>query len=332
MITIAGGGLAGLALGLALRRADVPVTVHEAGSYPRHRVCGEFLSGRGAAVLRDLGMSAALAGAVTHRSTVWFLGGRKIREAALPEPALGLSRFALDRALAEALVEAGGTLVTGSRQRPEPRDGLVWCAGRRPTRGRWIGLKMHVRGLAMAGDLEMHAGRNGYVGLAGIEDGRVNVCGLFRCDPRRPGRLPDYLRAGGLQELAARLERAESVSGSASAVAGFRLGWQPAVPGLLALGDAFGMIPPFSGNGMSMALEAADVARGPVADYARGRMSWDHARRAVGAGLRVRFARRLAAGLVLHPFLTSRLGRGVLAVTAPLRFPPFRVLLSTLRS
>ena len=44
-IEIIGGGLAGLSLGLALRRAGVPVTLYEAGSYPRHRVCGEFITG-----------------------------------------------------------------------------------------------------------------------------------------------------------------------------------------------------------------------------------------------------------------------------------------------
>ncbi|HZI32692.1 MAG TPA: NAD(P)-binding protein, partial [Candidatus Binatia bacterium] len=46
-ITIVGGGLAGLTLGIGLRRRDVPVTILEAGEYPRHRVCGEFISGRG---------------------------------------------------------------------------------------------------------------------------------------------------------------------------------------------------------------------------------------------------------------------------------------------
>jgi menaquinone-9 beta-reductase len=39
-IEIIGGGLAGLSLGRALARAGVPVTVYEAGNYPRHRVCG----------------------------------------------------------------------------------------------------------------------------------------------------------------------------------------------------------------------------------------------------------------------------------------------------
>ena len=53
-ITIVGGGLAGLALGVALRRNDVPVSVIEAGHYPRHRVCGEFISGEGLRVLDGL--------------------------------------------------------------------------------------------------------------------------------------------------------------------------------------------------------------------------------------------------------------------------------------
>ena len=46
-LTIVGGGLAGLTLGIALRQRGVPVTIWEAGHYPRHRVCGEFICGRG---------------------------------------------------------------------------------------------------------------------------------------------------------------------------------------------------------------------------------------------------------------------------------------------
>jgi NADPH-dependent 2,4-dienoyl-CoA reductase/sulfur reductase-like enzyme len=39
-ITIVGGGLAGLTLGIGLRQRSVPVTIQEAANYPRHRVCG----------------------------------------------------------------------------------------------------------------------------------------------------------------------------------------------------------------------------------------------------------------------------------------------------
>ena len=46
-ITIVGGGLAGLTLGIGLRQRGIPAEIFEAGTYPRHRVCGEFISGNG---------------------------------------------------------------------------------------------------------------------------------------------------------------------------------------------------------------------------------------------------------------------------------------------
>jgi 2-polyprenyl-6-methoxyphenol hydroxylase-like FAD-dependent oxidoreductase len=63
-ITIVGGGLAGLTLGIGLRRRGVPTTLWEAGHYPRHRVCGEFICRRGW-VLRELLERADAVGADT---------------------------------------------------------------------------------------------------------------------------------------------------------------------------------------------------------------------------------------------------------------------------
>ena len=59
-ITIIGGGLAGLTLGVALRAKKIPVLICEAGHYPRHRVCGEFINGKGLAVLQELGLMEGL--------------------------------------------------------------------------------------------------------------------------------------------------------------------------------------------------------------------------------------------------------------------------------
>ena len=39
-VTIIGGGLSGLCLGIGLRQRGVPVRIIEAGTYPRHKVCG----------------------------------------------------------------------------------------------------------------------------------------------------------------------------------------------------------------------------------------------------------------------------------------------------
>src|SRR5262249_37653299 len=106
-IEIIGGGLAGLSLGLALRRADVPVTLYEAGTYPRHRVCGEFITGLGVSTIARLGLESFVRDALRHHDVAWHLGEDAPRIQKLPSPALGISRWALDARLAEAFVRSG---------------------------------------------------------------------------------------------------------------------------------------------------------------------------------------------------------------------------------
>ena len=97
-ISIVGGGLAGLTLGIGLRQRRIPVTVWEAGGYPRHRVCGEFISGRGQAVLSRLGLRALFleAGATGAPDAVFFEGKRASPNRPVDPPALCLSRFTMD--------------------------------------------------------------------------------------------------------------------------------------------------------------------------------------------------------------------------------------------
>ena len=316
-VTIAGGGLAGLALGIALRRHDVPVVAHEAGMYPRHRVCGEFISGVTDETLERLGIDQVLASAESLQSVSWYLGSHRILASHLPVPAKGISRYHLDAALGQAFTGCGGHLVTRSRLRPEPAPGLVWSAGRLPARGRWIGLKCHVSGLPLESDLEMHLGRNGYVGLARVEGGKVNVCGLFRLESRLGGRgsvlLRNYLCAGGLSALAERFGSAVADPNSSAATAGFRLGWQKPPAMLAVVGDACGMIPPFTGNGMSMAFQSAESALEPLLAYAQGRHSWHDTVPLIRRQQKNRFRRRLRWAGMLHPFLTTRAGQVLLA-------------------
>src|SRR5688572_15234786 len=115
-ITIIGGGLAGLSLGIGLRQRGVPVTIFEAGKYPRHRVCGEFISGRGQRSLERLGLRDKLIQAGTHiAKTAAFLSGKISWRKELPESALCISRFVLDNLLAEEFCKLGGELKSGSR-------------------------------------------------------------------------------------------------------------------------------------------------------------------------------------------------------------------------
>jgi 2-polyprenyl-6-methoxyphenol hydroxylase-like FAD-dependent oxidoreductase len=248
---------------------------------------------------------------------------------------MGISRYRLDERLKERVVELGGVVVARSRQARKKSEGLVWAAGRVPRRGSWIGLKAHYHGLTVAADLEMHLGADGYAGLARVEDGRVNVCGLFRVDRTLAGQgselLDGYLRAGGNQVLADRLREAAIDVESFCAVAGFELGRQHAGQELCAIGDAESMIPPFTGNGMSMAFQAAELALDPLERWSRGGCSWDACVAEIREGLRRRFRRRLAAARALHPLLLRRGGRDVIESIAVAGLLPFRPLLSLVR-
>jgi menaquinone-9 beta-reductase len=334
-VTIAGGGLAGLSLAVALRRREVPVKVLESGSYPRHRVCGEFISGVTADTLKSLGIETCFADARHHRTIAWHDSGRVIHRGTLEEPALGISRFLLDERLRQLVAELGGIVLTGVRAQPTPQEGMVWTAGRRPFRGPWIGLKAHVRDIRPAADLEMHAGSNGYAGVAEIEDGWLNVCGLFRIDRSITATgadlLPAYLKRGGNNELADALRSARWREGSFSAVAGFKLGRQPPLPGLMALGDAQSMIPPFTGNGMSMAFQAAECAVAPLTSWSRGETAWQEAANTVSNAVAARFRRRLAVAQALHPILLATGGRSLLQSLAAARLLPFQPMLALVR-
>lgn len=333
---IVGGGLVGLSLAIALRLRGVPVVVREAGSYPRHKVCGEFVSGVTDAVLERLGVADCFEGYLPRQSLRWHSCGRVVVEDALPFPARAISRHRLDARLADRLVSLGGVLHTGARVTAVPGEGRVWAAGRPKQAGaRRIGLKAHVRGVDLRADLEMHSGRNGYAGLTEVEDGWTNVCGIFQVDRTVSGRgaalLPAYLDAGGNGALASALREAEWRDGSFSAVAGFAPGIQPGRAGELRLGDAAQMIPPFTGNGMSMAFETADAAVEPLAGWAAGDHDWQVACNAVRRAIFRRFRKRMVTAALIEPMITRETACSVLGGLAAARLLPFRPLLSLIR-
>jgi 2-polyprenyl-6-methoxyphenol hydroxylase-like FAD-dependent oxidoreductase len=91
------------------------------------------------------------------------------------------------------------------------------------------------------------------------------------------------------------------------------------------------MIPPFTGNGMSMALEGAEQAIQPAMDYAEGKISWDDASARSAAAQRRHFRRRMRLASMIHPVMTSRPGLKLLEMAASARLIPYGALYRFLR-
>lgn len=256
-LSIAGGGLAGLACGIRLQERGWQVTVHERQHYPLKKVCGEFLSPLGWRRVVALGAAALLPQAPALLRRARFYGGPQQHvDFALEPPAWGLSRSALDSALAARFRALGGDLREGSEVAAHSQAGPGWvlATGRPAVQGpsAWLGWKAYLTPdqappeLAQA-DLLMLPLAQGYAGLARIEDGRVSVALVAKA----PARLPELLASHPLlAALAPHLV-------AHAAVAGFAFSAHVAA-GYPRIGDARRVWPPVVGDGMSQALLAGE--------------------------------------------------------------------------
>jgi flavin-dependent dehydrogenase len=262
-------------------------------------------------VLSKLALDDALAraGATEARNARFYANDIAGGWQTLPQPALCLSRHALDAVLANTFRSLGGELREHARwSGASDAEGTVLASGRRPapTVGgwKWFGLKAHARGVTLSADLEMHLTDGGYVGLCRVENDTVNVCGLFRKrgamdEPTREWKA--RLAGASGSQLSERLRHAEWQDESCCAVAGLDLRPQrAAAAGECRIGDALTMIPPFTGNGMSMSFESAALAAEPLSRWSRGELDWVAARGEIARRCDETFASRLRWAGWLH--------------------------------
>ena len=109
---IIGGGLAGAAAAIDLARAGHRPLLLERETGAHDKICGEFLSGEAVIALAALGVDARGLGAVPI-IRVEINAGHRQAAAALPFPALSLSRRVLDVAMLGRAAAAGADVQRG---------------------------------------------------------------------------------------------------------------------------------------------------------------------------------------------------------------------------
>ena len=332
---ILGGGPAGSAAAIAIRRGGGDALVLERSRETGDALCGGFLSWRTLDRLAALGVEADRLNPRRITRVHLFAGGAQA-EAPLPFPALAVSRRRLDTRLLDAAeragawVERGGAIRTLDGLTAHLADGAVLSAdavflatgkhdlrgAQRPTPGPDDDPAMGVRIRLALPDvmrrrvedaIELHLFDRGYAGLAVQEDGSANLCLAVKRSRLREAGGPDALLDAIAAEATAFADRLAFRSGPSDAVANVPYGWRATtgVAGLFRLGDQAAVIPSLAGEGMGIAVASGcSAARAYLTGGANAAPGWQR-----------RFARR-AARPVTAAGLVRDLAEGPLATPA----------------
>jgi flavin-dependent dehydrogenase len=342
-IAVVGGGVAGSTAAALLARQGLGVILIEKGTFPRQRVCGEFLSPDGVDVLRRSGVWPQIEASQPQRTDGFALtAGRRHTRHRLPASGWGVSRWVLDRLLWEHAIRSGVVArerhtvaqITGDFQRgfalsvqpagrptTDLRARAVLCAtgrqGRprgqqrtpsRQARPRFVGLKAHIQGRALDRHVELYTVQHGYCGMVGLADGVTNLCCWVEAERiRRAGGTPQRFLAAALREnphLRRRLQGVEP-AGVTWTTTSYTYGRTaaPVVADVWNIGDCAAMVAPLTGDGMAMGLRTAELAATMMLEVFRRESPWDLATAEYWRRWQGEFAPRLRWGQGLEAVL-----------------------------
>jgi flavin-dependent dehydrogenase len=279
---VVGAGPAGSAAATLLAGCGRKVLLLDKDSFPRPKVCGEFLSADAVPSLERLGARDAVLRATAERMTrgTFHLPSGRAVPFALPEPAIGISRLCLDDLLARRARDAGADVRFGARvlaAAPAGTGGFVVRVVERSAEtfietravigawGRWDALDRSLdrgflrgspyfgwsrdyenAGPSLRGEVRLYLFAGGYCGLSRVEGGAINLAGVIS--------ETAWKRAGGGWSgvlLAARR--------SNPALDAALSGLAPGPVGFLGTGPVFFTAKPPVENGILMAGDAAGV-------------------------------------------------------------------------
>jgi len=289
-VIIVGGGLAGLTASIHLGRSGVRVMLIEKHRYPRHKVCGEYLSNEVRTYLESLGLQIPSAIPINTLQLTSRRGGELTVD--LPLGGMGISRYTLDNLLFQKALEVGveilfekveeinrigeGYEISTSVNRYRGRI-AIGAHGKRSSldkdlgrgfMGRssgWLAVKSHYRYDNWPDNLVgLHAFRGGYAGISKIESGHVNFCYLTTYKSFKEFGNIDSFTTSLVSEnsfLEEFLKEAVMVFKEPLSIAQISFHRKEVViDGMLMCGDSAGMIHPLCGNGMAMAIHSAKLA------------------------------------------------------------------------
>lgn len=297
-LAVLGGGPAGSAAAIVAARDHGRVLLLEKGTFPRQKVCGEFVSAEALGLLNGL-----LSREIEWKTPILKIGKTRIYlngrllETAVSPPASSITRFEMDAALWRSAQQAGATSIDSATVNTVEGEGpfeVRTTAGTFTARavidatGRWsnisrrasstaagnIGLKQHFAEASPSLSVDLYFFPGGYCGVQPISDHEINVSALVA--PRVAKTLDEVFALEPHLAL-----RSKGWKPTSEPVATFPLIFgkpSPVKRGLiLNAGDAAGFIDPFVGDGISMALHSGCMAAINACRFLKGDLTLEQA-------------------------------------------------------
>lgn len=355
-ITIIGGGLAGLVSAIHLSKAGLAVTLIEKNEYPKHKVCGEYVSNEVLPYLQQLGADPMTTGAKKISRFLLSTTHGKTTEAKLPLGGFGVSRYTLDHFLLQKAIQNNCTVLQDTVTdvhfendtfRVLTKDGqeltariVIGAFGKRSNmdvklerdfiknKSPFVAVKTHLKGDFPEDLVALHNFKGGYCGISMVENGNLNACYIANYKSFQQYKNIDAFREEVLfknPHLRVIFENTVPVFEQPLTISQVSFSNKTTIEDhMLMCGDAAGMIHPLCGNGMAMAIHSAKIASELIIDHFNKRIASrrdleDRYSRMWNAA----FKARITTGRVLQPFfgkdgLTRAIMYGVTHIPAVL--------------
>ena len=301
-VIVIGGGLAGLCNAIHLSKSGKKVLLIEKNEYPKHKVCGEYISNEVLPYLDFLAINPFDFGAVKIKNFQLSTTKNNIISAKLPLGGFGISRYTLDLLLSEKAKENGVVILQdsvlnvtfsedtfqvdtkqnnmftskitigafGKRSLLDVKMARTFIQKKSP----YLGVKIHVKGDFKEDLVALHNFKGGYCGVSKVENNAINLCYITNyASFKKYKNIEDFqeqvvFKNRFLKEIfldsKAIFEKPLSISQISFETK------KPVENHILMCGDSAGMIHPLCGNGMSMAIQSAQLASLLILNYLNG--------------------------------------------------------------
>tara|TARA_R110000787_G_scaffold199216_2_gene310259 strand:+ start:3345 stop:4481 length:1137 start_codon:yes stop_codon:yes gene_type:complete len=301
-VIIVGGGLAGLTSAIHLSKFEKQVLLIEKNAYPKHKVCGEYISNEVLPYLNSLGIDPVKEGAKEISKVQITTTKSKLIKGGLPLGGFGISRYFLDDLLAKKATSNGVMILQDSVDSIDFKENIftiqtnksgafqgeicIGAFGKRSTldvkmnrkfilkKSPYLAVKIHVKGKFPEDLVALHNFKGGYCGVSKVENNSINLCYITEYSSfKKHKNIADFQEQVVFKNEYLKQIFKESKPVFKKPLSISQISFETKNPienHIIMCGDTAGMIHPLCGNGMGMAITSAQLASIRIVQFLNG--------------------------------------------------------------